>query len=67
MRKLLIQLSSLFLYYLLSDNSIPSGIENFTDDPEGDIHFLEELLIDDSILSDELSDANFEDNPNGRY
>nr|GFA29103.1 hypothetical protein [Tanacetum cinerariifolium] len=30
---------------------------------QGDIRFLEELLIDDSILSDELSDANFEDNP----
>nr|GEV64943.1 hypothetical protein [Tanacetum cinerariifolium] len=30
---------------------------------EGDICFLEELLIDDSILSDELSDANFEENP----
>nr|GFB94537.1 hypothetical protein [Tanacetum cinerariifolium] len=27
----------------LSDNSIPPGIENFADDPEGDIHFLEEL------------------------
>nr|GFA95197.1 hypothetical protein [Tanacetum cinerariifolium] len=47
----------------LSDDSIPPGIENFADDPEGDIRFLEELLIDDSILSDELSDANFEDNP----
>nr|GEY11841.1 hypothetical protein [Tanacetum cinerariifolium] len=47
----------------LSDNSIPSGIENSADDPEGDIHFLEELLINDSILSNELSDANFEENP----
>nr|GEV23169.1 hypothetical protein [Tanacetum cinerariifolium] len=47
----------------LSDNSIPQGIENFADDPEGDICFLEELLIDDSILSHELSDSNFEDNP----
>nr|GFA44173.1 hypothetical protein [Tanacetum cinerariifolium] len=46
---------------LEEDNSIPSGIENV--DPEGDIRFLEELLIDDSILSDELSDANFEENP----
>nr|GEU87679.1 hypothetical protein [Tanacetum cinerariifolium] len=34
----------------LSDDSIPPGIENVADDPEGDIHFLEELLIDDSIL-----------------
>nr|GEY88794.1 hypothetical protein [Tanacetum cinerariifolium]GFA25824.1 hypothetical protein [Tanacetum cinerariifolium] len=40
----------------LSDNSIPPGIEN--DDPEGDVRFLEELLIDNSILSD----ANFEKN-----
>nr|GEX54600.1 hypothetical protein [Tanacetum cinerariifolium] len=47
----------------LSDNSIPPGIENVANDPEGDIHFLEELLIDDSILSDESSDSNFEDNP----
>nr|GFB17127.1 hypothetical protein [Tanacetum cinerariifolium] len=42
-----------------SDNSIPPGIENFADDPEGDIRFLEELLIDDFILSDESSDSNF--------
>nr|GEU54508.1 reverse transcriptase domain-containing protein [Tanacetum cinerariifolium] len=47
----------------LSDNSIPSGIENSADDPKGDIHFLEELLIDDSILSHESSDSNSEDNP----
>nr|GEV03812.1 hypothetical protein [Tanacetum cinerariifolium] len=46
----------------LSNNSIPPGIENFADDPEGDICFLEELLIDDSKLSHELSDSNFEDN-----
>nr|GEX88610.1 hypothetical protein [Tanacetum cinerariifolium] len=49
--------------FLASDNSIPPGIENFTDDSEGDICFLEELLIDDSILSHESSDSNFEDNP----
>nr|GFB90414.1 hypothetical protein [Tanacetum cinerariifolium] len=47
----------------LSDNSISPGIENFADDPEGDIRFLEELLIDNSILSHESSDSNFEDNP----
>nr|GFB02202.1 hypothetical protein [Tanacetum cinerariifolium] len=47
----------------LFDNSIPPGIENFADDPEGDIRFLEELLIDNSILSHESSDSNFEDNP----
>nr|GEU94312.1 hypothetical protein [Tanacetum cinerariifolium] len=45
----------------LSDNSIPPGIENVADDPEGDIHFLEELIINDSNLSHELSDSNFED------
>nr|GEY48934.1 hypothetical protein [Tanacetum cinerariifolium] len=47
----------------LSDNSIPTDIQKVADDPEGDIHFLEELLIDDSILSDELSASNFENNP----
>nr|GFB00119.1 hypothetical protein [Tanacetum cinerariifolium] len=47
----------------LSDDSIPPGIENVADDLEGDVRFLEELLIDDSILSHELSDDNFEDNP----
>nr|GEX85404.1 retrovirus-related Pol polyprotein from transposon TNT 1-94 [Tanacetum cinerariifolium] len=47
----------------LSNNSIPPGIENVTDDPEGDIRFLEELLIDDSILSHESFDFNFEENP----
>nr|GEY25623.1 hypothetical protein [Tanacetum cinerariifolium] len=49
--------------FLASDNSIPPGIENFADDPERDVCFLEELLIDDSILSNESSDSNFEDNP----
>nr|GFB19190.1 hypothetical protein [Tanacetum cinerariifolium] len=47
----------------LDDNPIPPGIENFADDPEEDIRFLEELLIDDSIISHESSDSNFEDNP----
>nr|GEZ00625.1 hypothetical protein [Tanacetum cinerariifolium] len=46
-----------------TDDVLPPSIENFADDPEGDIRFLEELFIDDSILSDELSDANFEENP----
>nr|GEV89560.1 putative reverse transcriptase domain-containing protein [Tanacetum cinerariifolium] len=49
--------------FLASDNSIPSGIENVADDSEGDICFLEELLIDDSILSHESSDSYFENNP----
>nr|GEX47654.1 hypothetical protein [Tanacetum cinerariifolium] len=40
----------------LSDDSIPPGIENVADDPEGDIRFLEELLIDEFILSHELSE-----------
>nr|GEZ81924.1 hypothetical protein [Tanacetum cinerariifolium] len=48
--------------FLAANNSIPPGIENVADDPEGDIRFLEELLIDDSILSHESSDSNFEDN-----
>nr|GFD20126.1 hypothetical protein [Tanacetum cinerariifolium] len=47
----------------LSNNSIPPGIENVADDPEGDIRFQEELLIDDSNLSHESSDSYFEDNP----
>nr|GEW46257.1 hypothetical protein [Tanacetum cinerariifolium] len=50
--------------FLASDNSIPWGIENFADDSEGDIRFLEALLIDDSILfpNNESSDSDF-DNP----
>nr|GEV45408.1 phospholipase-like protein [Tanacetum cinerariifolium] len=39
------------------------GIKNVANDSKGDIRFLEELLIDDSILSHESSDSNFEDNP----
>nr|GEY13321.1 hypothetical protein [Tanacetum cinerariifolium] len=48
--------------FLASDNLIPPGIENFADDSEGDVYFLEELLIDDSILSHESFESNFEDN-----
>nr|GEY95328.1 hypothetical protein [Tanacetum cinerariifolium] len=50
--------------FLASDNSIPPGIENFAYDSEGDIHFLEALLIDDSISfpNNESSDFDF-DNP----
>nr|GEV72638.1 hypothetical protein [Tanacetum cinerariifolium] len=47
----------------LSNDLIPPGIKNFADDPEGDIRFLEELLINDSILFHESSDSNFKDNP----
>nr|GEY25196.1 hypothetical protein [Tanacetum cinerariifolium] len=49
--------------FLASDNLIPPDIENFADNSKGDIRFLEELLIDDSILFHESSDSNFEDNP----
>nr|GEY34229.1 reverse transcriptase domain-containing protein [Tanacetum cinerariifolium] len=46
-----------------ADNSLPEYDSFcFKIDP-GDIHFLEALLIDDSILSHESSDSNFEDNP----
>nr|GFB54338.1 hypothetical protein [Tanacetum cinerariifolium] len=47
----------------LSDNLIPPGIENVADDLEGDIRFLEELLINDSILSHVSYDSSFEDKP----
>nr|GEV86468.1 hypothetical protein [Tanacetum cinerariifolium] len=36
--------------FLAFDNSIPPGIKIFADHSEGDIRFLKELLIDDSIL-----------------
>nr|GEV35874.1 hypothetical protein [Tanacetum cinerariifolium] len=51
--------------FLAFDNSIPPGIKNFADDSKGDIYFLKELLIDDSIPfpNNESSDSNFEDNP----
>nr|GEZ89814.1 hypothetical protein [Tanacetum cinerariifolium] len=48
--------------FLASDNSIPSGIENFGDDSEWDIRFLEELLIDDSIPFPNNEASDF-DNP----
>nr|GEW29339.1 reverse transcriptase domain-containing protein [Tanacetum cinerariifolium] len=46
----------------LNDNYTLNCIENVADDPEGDIRFLEELLIDDSIVSHESSDSSFENN-----
>nr|GEY45163.1 hypothetical protein [Tanacetum cinerariifolium] len=51
--------------FLALDNSIPPGIENFDYDSEGDIHFLEELLVDDSILlpKNELSNIDHHDDP----
>nr|GFD01016.1 hypothetical protein [Tanacetum cinerariifolium] len=47
--------------FLASDNSIPPGIENFAYDSKRDIRYLEELLIDDSILFpvNESSGSNF--------
>nr|GEU94708.1 hypothetical protein [Tanacetum cinerariifolium] len=56
----LLEETDLFFAY---DNSIPPVIKIFVDDSEGDICFLEELLIDDSILFHESSDSNFEDKP----
>nr|GEZ41344.1 hypothetical protein [Tanacetum cinerariifolium] len=51
--------------FLASDNSIPSGIGNIDYDSERDIHFLEELLVDDSILfpKNESSDFDHHDDP----
>nr|GEU35424.1 hypothetical protein [Tanacetum cinerariifolium] len=48
--------------FLAFDNSIPPGIENFACDSEGDIRFLEGLLIDDSIPYPNNKESNF-DNP----
>nr|GEX64465.1 hypothetical protein [Tanacetum cinerariifolium] len=42
------------------DNSIPPGIENFNYDSEGDIHFLEELIVDDSIPLPKNESSNFD-------
>nr|GEW89793.1 hypothetical protein [Tanacetum cinerariifolium] len=53
---LLLEEVDLFLF----DDSIPPGIKNIADVPEGDVRFLEELIIDDSILSHESFDSNFE-------
>nr|GEU86440.1 hypothetical protein [Tanacetum cinerariifolium] len=51
--------------FLASDNSIPPGIENFDYNSEGDIHFLEELLVNDSIplLKNESSNFDHHDDP----
>nr|GEU78819.1 hypothetical protein [Tanacetum cinerariifolium] len=46
--------------FLVSDNSIPSGIENIDYDSEGDIHFLEELIVNDSISFPENDSSNFD-------
>nr|GEV95650.1 hypothetical protein [Tanacetum cinerariifolium] len=49
--------------FLASDNSIPLNIENFGYNSEGDIYFLKELLIDDSILFPNNESFDFEDHP----
>nr|GEV91782.1 hypothetical protein [Tanacetum cinerariifolium] len=51
--------------FLASDNLIPPGIENIDYDSEGDIHFLEELLVDNSIPfpENESSDFDHQDDP----
>nr|GEV95368.1 putative reverse transcriptase domain-containing protein [Tanacetum cinerariifolium] len=46
--------------FLASDNSIPSGIENLNYDSEGDIYFLEELLVNDSISLPKNESSNFD-------
>nr|GEU97307.1 reverse transcriptase domain-containing protein [Tanacetum cinerariifolium] len=49
--------------FLASVNTIPPGIENFAYDSEGDIRFLEALLIDDSIPFPVNESFDFEDDP----
>nr|GFA23205.1 hypothetical protein [Tanacetum cinerariifolium] len=49
--------------FLAFDNLIPPGIKNVANDSEEDVSFLEELLINDSIISHESSESNFKDNP----
>nr|GEW58061.1 hypothetical protein [Tanacetum cinerariifolium] len=44
--------------FLVLDNSIPPGIENFDYDSEGDIYFLEELLSNDSLPLSENESSN---------
>nr|GEV90313.1 ATP-dependent DNA helicase PIF1-like [Tanacetum cinerariifolium] len=46
--------------FLASDNSILPGIKNFDYVSKGDIHFLEELLVDDSIPLPENESSNFD-------
>nr|GEV44108.1 hypothetical protein [Tanacetum cinerariifolium] len=50
--------------FLALDNSIPPGIGNFDYDSEGDIHFLEELLRNDSIPLPENESSNFDHHDN---
>nr|GEV34006.1 hypothetical protein [Tanacetum cinerariifolium] len=50
--------------FLASDNSIPPGIENINYDSEGGIHFLEELLADNSISFPENKSSDFDHHDN---
>nr|GEU87769.1 hypothetical protein [Tanacetum cinerariifolium] len=52
--------------FLATDNSIPPGIENFDYDSKGDIYFLEELLVDDSISIPKNESSNFDHHDNPR-
>nr|GEX48035.1 hypothetical protein [Tanacetum cinerariifolium] len=47
------------LFFAL-DNSITPGIKNIDYDSEGDIHFLEELLVDDSIPFPKYESSDFD-------
>nr|GEZ30190.1 hypothetical protein [Tanacetum cinerariifolium] len=51
--------------FLATDDSLPPSIENDDDNSEGDIHFLKELLVDNSIPSSEnkASDFDHQDDP----
>nr|GEY46103.1 hypothetical protein [Tanacetum cinerariifolium] len=49
--------------FLAFDDSIPPGIENYGYDSEGDIRFLKELLIDDSIPFPVNESYNFNNDP----
>nr|GEY14142.1 hypothetical protein [Tanacetum cinerariifolium] len=46
--------------FLATDDLLPPSIENFDYDSEGDIHFLKELLVDDSIPLPKNQSSNFD-------
>ncbi|GKC06146.1 hypothetical protein Tco_0997756, partial [Tanacetum coccineum] len=46
--------------FLVSDDSMPPGIEDDDYDSEGDIHFLEELLNNDSLSLPEIESSNLD-------
>ncbi|GJU45118.1 hypothetical protein Tco_1202384 [Tanacetum coccineum] len=48
--------------FLASDDLMPPGIENDDYDSEGDIHFLEELLSNDSLPLPQNESSNFDHN-----